>query len=156
MKKYLDKKTEHLREVAKVRTLSFDPKEVDKIFDQLKSEVLLNFFRSFAQNLGAKFEKYTIGEPNGEFVHIGMYFGKNYISNYKLYPFHVEVDSCFDMKLANEHLAEVEAAALENPHVLFKMATPGNTEFYASKPASFFTQNYADAPYINKRSKRKI
>ena len=113
MKKYLDKKTEHLREVAKVRTLSFDPKEVDKIFNQLKSEVLLNFFRSFAQKLGAKFEKYTIGEPNGEFVHIGMYFGKNYISNYKLYPFHVEVDSCFDMKLANEHLAEVEAAWID-------------------------------------------
>lgn len=50
-------------------------------------------------------------------------------------------------------LAEVEAAALENPHILFKMATTGATDFYASKPASFFTENYDVSPFVKGTAK---
>ena len=110
MKTYLDTLTEHLREVAKVRTFSYDPREVEKIYQGLRKDFLDNFFRKLATKNGARYEKY---EEINDYVRVSMYFGKNYISNYKLFPFHVEVADSFDKKPAEEHLEEIEASWIE-------------------------------------------
>ena len=105
MKNYLDTLTAHLKEVAKVRTFSTYEKEIEKIYQELRVGFLNNFFRKLAAKIDAKYERY---EEKGDYVRFAVYFGKNYISNFKLYPFHVEVGDSFDMRPAREHLDQVE------------------------------------------------
>ena len=105
MKELLDFLTAHLKEEAKSRASTFAEQEVESIYQKLRKEFLNEFFKKIAIKNNARYETFV---EEKDYVRLAMYFGKNYISNFKLYPFHVEVDESFDIRPTKEHLTEVE------------------------------------------------
>ena len=116
MKDYLDKLTEHLKEVAKRQFFSSDTSAIEKKYQELRTQFITDFFRKLSEKCNANFQYY---EEHGDFVLFSIRYRDPRFPNgddpskYKLFPFYVEVSECIGKKRATENLDMVESLWIE-------------------------------------------
>ena len=111
MKKYIELLTEHLKQIAQLRSISYAESEIKKVYDKMRKEFLDKFFSKIADKCDSIFQLF---EEHDDYILLSIRFkdpkmpNGDYPSKYKLYPFHAEVTDCATKTRATQNLDLVQ------------------------------------------------